>query len=159
LPKVPISVTPTNVISVYVNHLYYIVGPSPIEVTADVRGSVTIVEVTQSLAGTQISGVGRVAAAGRREHDGHGLARNAKYTTADSLQGAKIVNRDGTTRTFIPAGSSSDDLQSIANPRARNGARTLPCAFARTQPCAQGHHATECRHADWRRPLFHADPI
>jgi hypothetical protein len=141
-PNVAITVTATNVISVYINHLYYIVGPSPIEVTTDIRGTVTIVEMTESLAGTRF----QVSVASQPEVAVNTMdtawQRNAKYTTVDSLQGAKIVNRDGTTRNFIPAGTSSDDLQGVAQSnqglsQAYNGlVSTPPPSLAQHVPLA-----------------------
>ena len=113
-PNVAVRVTASNVISVYINHLYYIVGPSPIEVTTDVRGAVTIVEATESLAGTRY----RVSVASQAEVAVNTMdtawQRNAKYTTVDQLQAAKIVNRDGSERDFIPSSTSSDDLKRVA---------------------------------------------
>jgi hypothetical protein len=112
--NVTVKLTATNVVSVYINHLYYIVGPSPIEVTTDVRGAVTIVELTASLAGTRF----QVSVASQPEVAVNTMdtawQRNAKYTTVDLLQGAKIVNRDGSTRDFVPTGTSLDDLKRVA---------------------------------------------
>ena len=42
------------------------------------------------------------------------FTRNSQYTTASSLQRAQIVNRDGSTRSLIPSGTSQDDLQRVA---------------------------------------------
>ena len=42
-----------GVTSVYINHLYYIVGPTPIHVDPDPTGSITIVEAVSRLDGTQ----------------------------------------------------------------------------------------------------------
>jgi hypothetical protein len=112
--NVTVNVTATNVISVYINHLYYIVGPSPIEVTTDIRGAVSIVELTESLAGTrfQVSVASQPAVAVNTMDTA--WQRNAKYTTVQLLQGAKIVNRNGSSRDFVPAGTSSDDLTGVA---------------------------------------------
>ena len=112
--NVSVKLTATNVISVYINHLYYIVGPSPIEVTTDVRGTVTIVEATTSLAGTRYqASIASQPAVAVNTMD-TAWQRNAKYTSVDSLTAAKIVNRDGSTRDFIPGGTSPADLQRVA---------------------------------------------
>jgi|GEM_PF-634711 len=113
-PNVPVTLTATNVTSVYVNHLYYLIGPSPIQLSTDALGTITIVEATASLAATryQIS----VAAQPQIAVNTMDTAwqRNAKYTTVDSLKSAKIVSRDGSTRNFVPAGTSADALKGVA---------------------------------------------
>ncbi len=112
--NVSVKLTATNVISVYINHLYYIVGPSPIEVTTDVRGTVTIVEATTSLAGTRYqASIASQPAVAVNTMD-TAWQRTANGTSVDSLTAAKIVNRDGSTRDFIPGGTSPADLQRVA---------------------------------------------
>lgn len=46
---------PNGVTSVYINHLYYVVGPEPIKVATDAAGNVTIVEAISRLDGTQFN--------------------------------------------------------------------------------------------------------
>lgn len=112
-PNVEVSVTASNVISVYINHLYYVVGPSPITVTTDARGTVTIVESTKSLAGTRY----QVSVASQAEVAVNTMdtawQRNANFNTVDQLQSAKIVNRDGSQRAFVPSNTSLDDLKRV----------------------------------------------
>jgi hypothetical protein len=113
-PNVAVTLSASNVTSVYINHLYYIVGPSPIQVTTDALGTVTIVETATTLTGTrfQIS-AGSSAPIPVNTMDS-AWQRNAQYTTAASLRSAKIVNRDGSSRDFIPAGTSAEDLDRVA---------------------------------------------
>lgn len=112
--NVAVTVTATNVTAVYVNHLYYVIGPSPIHLTTDATGSITIVERTTTLAGTRF----QVAVASEPVISVNTLdtawERNAGYTTTDKLRSAKIVERDGSTRDFVPAGTSDQDLQNVA---------------------------------------------
>ncbi len=113
-PNVAVILTATNVVSVYINHLYYIIGPQPIEVATDARGAVTIMETVTTLAGTRF----HVSVASQPEIAVNTMdtawQRNAQYTTADSLRAAKIVSRDGSSRNFIPSGTSDDTLREIA---------------------------------------------
>lgn len=113
-PDVPVTLTATNVTSVYVNHLYYLIGPSPIQLTTDAFGSITIVELTSSLTATRY----QVSVASQSQIPINTMdaawQRNSKYTTTESLQAAKIVSRDGTTRDFVPAGTSTQALQGVA---------------------------------------------
>lgn len=150
-PNVAVKVTAANVISVYINHLYYIVGPSPIEVMTDIRGTVTIVEMTESLAGTRY----QVSVASQPEVAVNTMdtawQRNAKYTTVDLLKGAKIVNRDGSTRDFISANTSSDDLQRVAT---SNQALALSYdSVIKTQPPSLARHVPLALAASHRETL------
>lgn len=115
---VSVTLNATNVTSVYINHLYRIIGPSPIEIPTDELGTITIVETTGSLAGTRFTM--SIASQPAITHNTMDSAwqRNARYTTTDSLQSAQIVARDGTTRKFIPDGTSQDDLQRVADSNA-----------------------------------------
>lgn len=112
--NVGVRLTATNVTSVYINHLYYIIGPSPIEVLTDALGTVTIVETATSLAGTRF----QVSVDSQPDVPVNTMdsawARNAQYTTADSLTSAQIVDNKGNKRDFIPAGTSKDDLDRVA---------------------------------------------
>lgn len=113
-PNVPVTLTATNVTSVYVNHLYYLIGPSPIQLTTDAFGTITIVELTSSLTATRY----QVSVASQNQIPINTMdtawQRNAQYTTTDSLQAARIVNRDGSTRDFVPTGTSPQALQGVA---------------------------------------------
>lgn len=113
-PNVAVTLTATNVTSVYVNHLYYVVGPSPIELTTDALGTITIVELTASLAGTRYQVSVDSADAVPINTMDSAWQRNSAYTSVSSLQSAKIVNRDGSTRDFVPDGTSSADLEGVA---------------------------------------------
>jgi hypothetical protein len=112
---VPVKLTASNVISVYINHLYYVLGPTAVEVETDPFGTITIVEATTSLGGTRFG----VTVASQETVIVNTMdtawQRNAKYTTVDSLKNAKIVNRDGSTRNFVPAGTSADNLKQVAH--------------------------------------------
>lgn len=130
-PNVPVTLTATNVTSVYVNHLYYLIGPSPIQLTTDAFGTITIVELTSSLTATRY----QVSVASQSQIPINTMdtawQRNSKYTTTESLQAAKIVNRDGTTRDFVPTGTSPQALQSVA---ASNQALNLAYANLSASP-------------------------
>ena len=100
---------------VYVNHLsIYLIGLSSVQLTTDALGTITIVEATASLAATRY----QVAAGSDPQIPVNTMdaawKRNSQYTTAQSLQSAKIVNRDGTTRDFVPAGTSPAHVQLVA---------------------------------------------
>lgn len=50
-----VGITSANVTGVYINNLYYVVGPTPIHVDPDPTGSVTIIEAVSRLDATQFS--------------------------------------------------------------------------------------------------------
>jgi hypothetical protein len=50
---VTVAISASAVTAVYINHIYYAVGPVPIHVKADLAGSVTIVEAVSRLTGTR----------------------------------------------------------------------------------------------------------
>ncbi len=112
--NVDVSIRATNVTSVYINHLYYLIGPSPITITTDALGTVTIVELATTLAGTRFQvSVEKQAAVSVNTMD-TAWQRNAKYTTTTSLQAAKIYDRRGGSRDFVPAGTSPSALAGVA---------------------------------------------
>lgn len=111
---VAVSLTTTSVTSVYINHLYYIVGPTPIEVVTDELGTVTVVEQTHALAGSRLTATIGQQQVPEINPMQSAFKRNCQYDTVTSLQGAQIVSKDGTTRPLIPSGTSDDDLKRVA---------------------------------------------
>ena len=113
--NVSVSLTATSVTSVLINHLYYVVGPTPITLTTDAFGTITIVEMVDTLAGTRFTATVSGVALAINPMDPP-FQRNAQYTTVQSLQGPGVVitNQDGSTQPFIPAGTSATDLASVA---------------------------------------------
>ncbi|WP_051695180.1 hypothetical protein [Caulobacter sp. UNC358MFTsu5.1] len=134
-----VRLTATNVTSVYINHLYYLVGPSPVDVLTDAQGAVTIVETTTSLAGTRfLASVDGQPDLAINTLDA-AWARNAQYTTADSLRSAQIVDRQGNSRAFIPAGTSKGDLDRVAYSNqclAKAYAKVAAAPFPQARPAA-----------------------
>jgi hypothetical protein len=113
VPDVTVTLTAASVTSVDINHLYYRVGPEPIEVVTDALGSVTIVEQTHTLAATRFTATVDSQNLSINPMDAP-FQRNAKLNSVDALKAAVITNRDGTTRPFIPPGTSDDDLKAVA---------------------------------------------
>jgi hypothetical protein len=112
--KVPVSVSASNVTSVYINHIYYVIGPTPIEVTPDALGSLTIVESVDTLTGTQLT-IGAADASVKINPMDKPLKAAAGLTTEGQLRGATIHYLDGTTKPLVAPGTSSPNLQLVAN--------------------------------------------
>jgi hypothetical protein len=110
---VPVTLTAADLTSVYINHLYYRIGPDPIVVPTDALGSITIVEATHTLTATRFS-----ATIDGQDHAINPMdaafQRNAQLDSVDKLKAAVITNRDGTTRPFLPTGTSDADLRAVA---------------------------------------------
>lgn len=128
----PVTISASNVTSVYINHLYYLVGPSAIDLTTDALGSITIVETATSLTGTRFQvTVGAQPPLAVNTMD-TAWNRNAAYTTSDSLQNAKIIDRNGNQRTFIPAGTAQNTVDGVAQSN-----KNLAKAYASLVPAPQ----------------------
>ena len=54
-PGVPLAITAQSVTGVYVNHLYYVIGPRPTHIPTDHTGTVTLVESIPRLTGTRFT--------------------------------------------------------------------------------------------------------
>lgn len=111
--NVPVTLKAAGLTSVYINHLYYRIGPDPIMVQTDVLGSITIVEAVHTLAATQFTATVDQQDLAINPMDAP-FQRNARLDSVDKLSAAVITDRDGTTRPFIPAGTSQSDLKAVA---------------------------------------------
>jgi len=105
---------------VYVNHLYHIVGPHPIEVETDVAGALTLVEAARTLTATQfrIDAGGSLSAVNPMERP---LRTLAGLTTERKLTDATIRFQDGSTKRLIPGSVAPNDLAAIADANAKMG--------------------------------------
>ena len=111
---IAVSLTAVTVTSVLINHLYYIVGPQPIEVRTDSLGTVTIIELARNLSATRLTVmIGEQTVPEINPMDAP-FKRNTQYDSSDKLKAAVITERDGSTRPFIPASTSDDDLKKVA---------------------------------------------
>ena len=111
---IPVTLTASTLTSVYINHLYYIIGPEPIQVNTDELGTITIIELIQTMSGTRFTAVVNQQPSVPINPMDTAMQRNSQYDSVSNLQNAVIVNRDGTTRPFVPAGTSDDALKLVA---------------------------------------------
>jgi len=129
--NVSVALAAVSVTSVYINHLYYVVGPEPITVVTDALGSITIVELVHTLAGTRFTATVDAQPQSINPMDAP-FKRSAKLNSVASLQSAVITNQDGTTRPFIPAGTSEEDLKKVA--RSNQGLNTAYTNLSASPP-------------------------
>jgi hypothetical protein len=112
--KVHVSISASNVTSVYINHIYYVISPTPIEVNPDVLGTLTIVESVDTLTGTQLT-IGAADASVKINPMDKPIKAAAGLTTEGQLRGATIHYLDGTTKPLVAPQTSSPNLQLVAN--------------------------------------------
>jgi hypothetical protein len=130
---VPVSISATNVTSVRINYLYYVIGPTPIQVNTDPVGTLTIVEPLQTVAGTRLSVTAGGAQVSINPMDA-AFKKAAALNTPTLLAKATVTNQDGTSKTLVPPGTSPASLQAVAtgNTQLSHAYGTLPAA----QPAA-----------------------
>lgn len=124
---VPVSISATNVASVRINYLYYVIGPTAIQVNTDPLGVVTIVEPLQTVSGTRLTVSAGGAQVTINPMDG-AFKQAAALNTPTLLSHATITYQDGTTKKLVPAGASPADLQAVAtgNTQLSQAYATLP---------------------------------
>ncbi|CAE7936748.1 unnamed protein product [Symbiodinium necroappetens] len=118
--NVAVELTSTTVTSVSINHLYYQVGPQPVTVQTDQDGTITIVELTNSLVATRFHvaiatnmlGMGGVPL---QVHPMHAaFKRNSALNSKDKLRDAKVTDMHGNQKPWIPPDTPDDTLDQIA---------------------------------------------
>ncbi|MFO1056578.1 MAG: hypothetical protein U1E53_06365 [Dongiaceae bacterium] len=108
------QVSARSLTPVFINHLYYVIGPDPIEIETDAAGRLTVVEAVQSLAGAHLtfsigSGVANVDPI-------HGpLLKTTALDTPDKLKAVVVPSAQGAARHLLPGGTTTDVLQRIAD--------------------------------------------
>ena len=143
---VPVTISANMRTPVYINHLYYVVDPSGIEILTDVLGSVTVIQWITDLTGAKLTvtdGSGQATAV--NPMDGP-MAQIAQLNSVGSLQAATITEDDGSTRPLVSSAASAADLQAVAtangqlgnvystlSPAAGTSLVQLPAAPAATQ--------------------------
>jgi hypothetical protein len=110
----PVVIRAKNITSVYINHVYYVLGPAPVRVNADKAGSLTIVEKVHTVAGTELT-IEAGDASSEINPMKNAVKKALKLTTPDKLKEAKIQRWDGTTKPLVPPEADDASLQAIAD--------------------------------------------
>jgi hypothetical protein len=108
-----VGLSASNVTSVYVNHLYYVVGPKPIMVTADTTGSIAIVESVKTLSGTRFTLTIGDQSLTVNPMDA-AAARMDSLGSVEGLRAAVITANDGSTRPLVASAVPDSDLDTVA---------------------------------------------
>ena len=116
-----LELSASNVTSVYINHLYYQVGPEPIHVVTDATGCVTVIEAVPRLTGTQftISAVADGASASAINPMDKSFKKATDLQSVDQLRGAQITSYANgqklPPRNLIRSGVDDQTLRQVAN--------------------------------------------
>jgi hypothetical protein len=109
-----ISISASTRTGVYINHLYYVVDSTGIQIKTDELGSITVVEWITSLTGTRLNvsdSSGNSTAVNPMDKP---MSKIAQLNTVDSLKNAIITNADGSTQPLVGSSVSGSDLQTVA---------------------------------------------
>lgn len=134
VPGIELGVLASNSTALHINYLHYSAGPvTPVLVTTDDDGSVTIMETVGTLAGSQITVTAGTSKVVINPMD-KAFSKAAALTTPDSLSRAEITSPDGSTQPLVATGTSGTDLQTVAtaNQSLGNayGTQTTPTSVA-----------------------------
>ncbi len=111
----PVSLSSLARTNVYINHLYYILDTTPIEVETDTLGQITIVQWVDGLQGSQIIVTGSDGTQIQINPMQKPFNKVASLNTSDSLKAATITSSDGSTKPLVSSDTSDNDLQTVAN--------------------------------------------
>ncbi len=102
--------------SVYINHMYYVIGPKPIQVETDAMGELTVVEAVKSVTGARLTAsIVHEATTKVEINPMHKPIQKAvSLQTPAKLQDATITHQDGTTKKLVKSGVSTHQLQAVA---------------------------------------------
>jgi hypothetical protein len=135
-----VSLAASNVTSVYINHVYYVISATPIEVSSDALGCLTIVEGVNTVTGTRLT-IGADGASVTINPMDKPFQKAAGLTTEDQLKGATIHYMNGTTKPLVAPGTATGDLQAVAAGNAKLSAAYATVAKAPPPPAAAVHAA------------------
>ena len=111
--NVSVTITASSVTSVYINHLYYVLSATPVQIATDALGAITIVECVNTLAGTRLTVTIDQQTLAINPMD-KAFQKATSLTTSTALQGATITYDDGTTKPLVAPGTSGDTLAQLA---------------------------------------------
>ncbi|PKY05495.1 hypothetical protein P168DRAFT_288959 [Aspergillus campestris IBT 28561] len=120
--KATVSITTTARTPVFINGLYYVLSPTPVQIVTDRTGSVTVVEATEDINATVLT----VTCNGGSPQEVNPMQKSfdklTSLTSEDALRGAtvpKTLTAGGVVGSvssvpIVDASTSSEDLQGVA---------------------------------------------
>jgi hypothetical protein len=112
--KIKVKLSSPTLTPVYINHLYYVVGPERIEVETDQGGRITVIEAVRSLTGAELT-VEIDGEASASVNPMHGpLGKAIGLDSSDKLKKATVRDLHGNTHPLVPSSAPGDVLDAIA---------------------------------------------
>lgn len=121
IANTPVAISGGSRTGVYINHLYYVLDSTGIQINTDSLGSVTIVEWVNGLTGTKLNVSAGDSAAQAINPMDKPFGKIAQMNTVSSLQNAVITNDDGSTQPLVSSSVSQSDLQAAATSNGQLG--------------------------------------
>lgn len=117
-PNVPVKLTSTSLVTVYINDAYYVLSPNiAFNVTADETGTVTVIQETQSLA----SACFRISAPSDSlevfadiNPVSKAIETLGTIKSGDDLASVQITTADGVHQPLVPSSTSPNDISAVA---------------------------------------------
>lgn len=116
---VPVNVSSSSDVSVYINHLYHVLGSTPIQVETDGSGCVTVIDAVSSLSGAQVQvsvAEGESVGVNPMQSPTQGAT---ELQTTQALKDATIRYQDGTSKPLVKDGVSDATLSAVAQANAQ----------------------------------------
>ena len=112
-----VTLTSTSPVTVYVNDVYHVLTPTvPIDATADVAGTITVIQETQSLSAVSFQVIiqGSPAIVALVDPLSKAIQKLSDIKTGDDLSKVQITTPSGTQQSLIPTSVSSGERTSAA---------------------------------------------
>ena len=111
---VMVEITSDSDTSVYINHLYHVIGSSPVEIETDALGTITVVDAVETLSGAALHVSLPDGTKSSVNPMDKPTAVATKLQSESDLSGAVITYQNGDTKKLVKDGVKSDALEAVA---------------------------------------------
>jgi len=109
-----VNISSDSETSVYINHLYHVIGTTPIQVVTDTLGSITVIDAVATLAGAKL----HISLADGSKVSINPMdkpsAKATKLQSAQALSDANINYQNGDSKKLVKKGVSPNTLKAVA---------------------------------------------
>jgi hypothetical protein len=110
--NVEVRLSASTISPLFINHLYYVIGDTPVTITTDPLGAVTVVQAVETLTGAKLTVSVGDATVTINPMDAP-LGKISKLTSADDLKAARIRDMDGGSRPLVSPDAPQPDLDAL----------------------------------------------
>lgn len=114
LAKTEVLISANSPVPVYINHLYYLLNKTPIPVSSDILGSLTIIEAVDGLDSVQLTIAHKDGTSVTINPMEKPFEKITSLDTKENLKSAVIKYPDGTTKPLVSSEVSDPDLEWVA---------------------------------------------